>query len=801
MAAMLHGVEIQMGELRNVEKQRLLLTRSIAALLLLTGLWIGGGGVLLVALDGSAYYLLGGCAVALSAIFLWRADRRGALIYAIFLGATLIWALAEAGWDGWALAPRLIGPAMIGLLFALPGVRRALTYSGAATAAAGMGALCLLVLLIVGIISAKEMDALGPRPLAAAAVAGNPGEWPSYGRTLASERFSPLAQITSANVEQLQPAWTYHMRIAQPGMKSTMEATPIMIGDSLYTCTQTNMIIALDPETGQERWRFDPHFKELNQNPIATCRGVAYFRAPGASECAERIISATYTAKLFAVDARSGRLCRSFGQNGFVNLMAGLGTVPSGLYRISSAPTIVRGNIVLGGFVMDAQSIDVASGVVRAYDAVTGRFAWAWDIGRPGDSREPPAGQTYTRSTPNSWAPMSGDEQLGLVYVPTGNASPDHWGGNRTPEMEKYASSLVALDALTGTPRWSFQTVHHDLWDYDVPSAPTLLDVRFGGRTIPAAIQPTKRGEVFVLDRRTGVPIFPVKERAVPQRGVVSGERLSPTQPYSVGMASFAGPDLRESDMWGLTPLDQLACRITFRRLRYEGRETPPGTDPSLIYPSVGGGMNWGGISVDPTRRVMIVNSLHYGTIVQLVPRKEADRLLAHASGAMFDYTVPLPQKGAPYAVRLYGMNSPLAAPCNKPPYGKLSAVDLDTGKLIWSRPFGSARDTGPLGIASRLPIQMGMPNFGGSITTAGGIVFIGATQDRTFRAFDINNGRLLWSTRLPAGGNATPMTYLSPKSGRQFVVIVASGYIPIGSKIGDAVVAYALPKSVAAQR
>lgn len=766
--------------------------RIFALLLLLIGGIVTLGGAQLVLLGGSAYYLIGGVTLLIAALFTWLGDARGAWIYAAFLLVTLGWALWEAGFDGWALAPRLIAPAVIGLLFSVPWVRRGIV-GKAPLAAAGMAALALLVVLAAAMRPvAYGADAQGiARPVA---TTGLPGEWAEWGRSLAGDRFSPLSQITPANVAQLEPAWTYRAGTALKWQKSSFQATPLMVGDTLYFCAPTNIVIALDPETGKERWRFDPLVDKTGASQVTACRGVAFYRAPAAADCPERIITATFNAKLIALDARTGKACESFGSGGMVDLNAGMGRVDPGLYYISSAPTIVRGRIVLGGWVADNVSADEPSGVIRGYDAVTGQFAWAWDMGRPGITTEPKAGEAYTRSTPNSWAPMSGDEQLGLVYVPTGNPTPDHWGGLRSPESEKYGSSLVALDVMSGQPRWSFQTVHHDLWDYDVPAQPTLLDFPVDGEMKPAVALATKRGELFILDRRTGAPLSPVEERAVPQRGTVEPERLTRTQPFSVGMPSFAGPQLTEHDMWGITPLDQLWCRIRFRKLRYDGPMTPPGTDESLIYPSIGGGMNWGGVSVDPSRGIMIVNAMYYGTVIQLVSRAETDRILARSDGYAHDFAVPQPQAGTPFGARLTGLVSPLEVPCNEPPYGTLNAIDLTTRKLVWSRPFGMTRDTGPWNIPSQLPLEMGMPNFGGSMTTASGLTFIGATQDTTFRAFDTRTGALLWQSRLPAGGQANPMTYISPKSGRQFVLIAAGGHALSRSPLGDEVVAFALP-------
>ena len=781
-------------------------TRFLAAFLVFFGALLTLGGFQLARLGGSLYYLPAGIMCIVAAVFIWRRSSTGATLYALFLLATLAWALWEAGVDGWALAPRLIAPAVIGLMFSTPWLRR--TLYGAAPPRrrylqpGPIAVLSLATLIVCAFWSSREPPQAERELRALAAVADTdsaPGEWPVWGRTLEGERFSPLDQITPANVGQLKTAWTYNTGVPQIGARGGPEATPLMIDDTLYLCTQNSIVIALDADSGTERWRFDPEVDMSAASGVATCRGVAFYRAPTATDCPERIISATFSGLLMALDARTGKPCASFGNQGSVDLKTGLGDVPAGFYYVSSAPTIVNGNVVVGGWVADNQSTDEPSGVIRAYSADSGAFVWAWDMGRPEFHGEPAPGESYSRSTPNAWAPPSADEELGLVYIPTGNPTPDHWGGNRSAASRKFGSSVVALDAATGDVRWSFQTTRHDLWDYDVASQPTLFDVTVDGKTVPALVQPTKRGELFVLDRRNGAPLAEIEERAVPTRGAVPDETLSPTQPFSTGMPSFGGPPLTERDMWGLTPLDQLWCRIEFSSLRYEGPLTPLGLDRSLIYPSIGGGMNWGGVSIDSQRDIMIVNTMYYGTIVQLLPRAETDRrleLVKSADKSVTNFAIPLPQAGTPYGVLLSGLMSPLDAPCNEPPYGRLSAVDLRTNKLLWSRPIGSARDTGPLGITSHLPIPMGMPMFGGAVTTRSGLLFIGATQDSTFRAFETATGRLLWSARLPAGGNANPMTYTSRKTGRQYVLIYAGGHVLLRSKPGDAVIAYALPAS-----
>ena len=391
---------------------------------------------------------------------------------------------------------------------------------------------------------------------------------------------------------------------------------------------------------------------------------------------------------------------------------------------------------------------------------------------------------------------MSGDEALGLVYAPMGNSVPDYYGAQRRPFDDQYSSSIVAIDAETGRPRWTFQITHHDLWDYDVSSQPTLLDLPDGGGgVIPALIQASKRGEVFLLDRRDGKPLAPVEERPVPQRGAAPGERISPTQPFSTGMPSFRGPDIVESDMWGISPLDQLWCRIMFKRARYDGPLTPPGVTPYIQFPGYLGGMNWWGVSVNPEQLLMVTNVNRVANYDYLIPRAAADRMGVRplADGGQGDVGGTVAQAGTPFAAAISPFLSHLGIPCQAPPYGTISAVDLRTRKLVWTRPLGTASSNGPWGIPSHLPFLMGTPNLGGSFSTRSGLTFIAATPDRYLRAYETASGRLLWSGLLPAGGHSTPMSYLAP-SGRQMVVIAASGSVPFGSKTGDDIVAYALP-------
>jgi quinoprotein glucose dehydrogenase len=790
------------------------LIRSYASVLLLIGLVLVGGGVDLWTLRGSPYYLWSGIAIASSAVLLWQRRGEGAVLYGLVLLATLAWALWEIGYGGWALMPRVLALALLGLVLMLPAVRRTLVWRYPAPSSSMLiGAIAVSVIagvalrtLIPPAIPTDPLYQAGTtntltEPVASPHADAANADWRHYGNDPGGTRFSALAQITPTNVAQLKLAWSYRM-----GAEANygLEATPLKIGRTLYLCTSRNDMIALDAETGKQIWRVNAR-ADTRYVLLSACRGVAYYRTPDVSgACAERIITNTVDARLTAVDAHDGKPCSDFGTHGEVSLLTGMGEVIPGYYYVTSAPTLVSGKIILGGLVMDNQYWGEPSGVIRAFDAVSGKLDWAWDMGHPDRIGKPPEGESYTRSTPNSWGPMSADEALGLVYVPTGNAPPDYFGGNRRPFDDQYSSSVVALDVVTGRPRWSFQTAHHDLWDYDVASQPTLADYPTAHGVVHALLQPTKRGELFILDRATGVPLYPVEERPAPQRGKVPEEQLSPTQPFSVGLPSFRGADLVESEMWGITPLDQLWCRIKFREARYEGPFTPPGLTPAIQMPGVFGGMEWGGVAVDITRNIVVVNSNSVPNYPQLLPRAEADKLgLKRFSPENLKINLVglkrgSPQEGTPYGLRRGdGFLSPLQVPCSRPPYGRLSAMDLKTGKLIWTRVFGTARDIGPFGIPSLLPLPLGTPNVGGAVVTQTGLFFIGATQDRYLRAYETVTGRLLWQARLPAGGNATPMTYLSPDSGRQFVVIAAGGHRGVASKMGDYLLAYALPKGV----
>lgn len=762
-------------------------------------LWFG---VQLAALGGSPYYCAAGLICAATAWLTSKRDARVLALYCVFYITTVLWALWESGLNGWALAGRLGLFSAFGLWMLSPHYRRHLgltpSFAGSRVMWSGFAALAIgfvATVFYLDLPQKKSNSTINYQPPATP----RDGEWHHYGNTLGGTRYSPLTQITPDNISQLEPVWTYHAgtRGYEPenifqGIL-TIEATPLKVGDRLYFCTGYNDIIALDAETGREVWR---HHSGLDARNVATktCRGVSYYRLPEASgACATRVYTATLDARLIAVDANTGKPCLDFGNEGEVDLLQGMGEVVKGYYYVTSPPAVIRGRLVLGGWVLDGQHTDEPSGVIRAFDAVSGEFSWAFDIGRPDFHGLPQEGETFTRGTPNSWSVMSADEELGLVYVPTGNATPDYFGGHRSVYDDTYSSAVVALNAETGEDVWIFQTTHHDLWDYDVASQPVLIDLPDGRKGL---LQATKRGEIFFLDRRNGQPIVEVRELSVPQNGV-AGERLSPTQPFSTGLPSFEGITPSEKVMWGVTPLDQAYCRLKFRQARFDGSMTPLGLDkPTITWPGFLGGINWGSVSIDPTRHIMLVNSTHVMMYNTLIERTVADEkgvtpITEEGGKSVGLYAA---QKGTPYAALIKPFLSFFAAPCQQPPYGLISAVDLIEGTLLWQQPLGTSRDSGPLLLRSFLPLPIGVPNLGGSINTATGLTFIGATQERMIRAFDNRNGKKVWQARLPAGGHATPMTYWSEKSHRQFVVIAAGGHTAMLSGRSDAIVAFALP-------
>lgn len=745
--------------------------RFLSVVIGLIGVTLVLQGLPLVQAGGSLYYFLAGITLAAVSVLLFRGDDRGAKLYGIFLAITYLWALYEAGLDAWALMPRVAMFTVLGLWFVIPRVRRGLQQAEPSPLFEQMPTKIVLgafaVFAITLLLTSGRYE-VGTPSAAGTGQANNPsGEWRSYGASKTGTRFAAADQINLDNVTQLEKAWEIRTRV--PG---EFKGTPIQVGDGLYLCTGQNIILSLDPDTGLERWRFDPDLQSARIGFWDTCRGVTYYDVPDSNpsaDCAERIFTATTDARLIAVDKETGLPCADFGVNGEISLLQGMGEVIPGFYFVTSPPTIANDVLVLGGWVLDNQMTEEPSGVVRGFNPLTGELVWAWDMGREDRTGLPEEGENYTRGTPNVWSLTSADEELGLIYVPTGNGTPDYFGGHRTEEMDQYASSIVALDAGTGRVRWSFQTTHHDIWDYDVPSQPTLVDIPVDGVIRKAVIVPTKRAEVFLLDRETGEPITEVAEIATPQTDIPE-EYTAPTQPFSVGMPSFARATLTEADMWGITPFDQAACRLQFKRMRYEGPLTPPTTGyGSLYYPGVAGGMNWGSVAVDEVNHLMVVNTMHNPSVVRLIPRDEVTDSTQFGIGGA--------QAGTPYGVYSFFFLSPIFAPCLEPPYGELAVVDLASQEILWRRPFGTAEEQGPLGIPSRMPLPMGMFYNAGSAVTGGGLIFNAGVVDSTFRAVDVFTGEEVWTDSLPGSSTATPMSYVSPATGKQYVIVtVADG-------------------------
>jgi len=767
-----------------------------------------GGGAYLASLGGSLYYVISGVLFLAAAVLLFRGRRLGAWLFGLTLALSVIWALWEVGFDGWALMPRLMIPAAFGIWLLLPWSQHALAgrlelANKIPAGATGLilGSAVVSIALGAGLYALNAPNlpqdprfqtGFGAFPAANGATpAGQTGaDWPYFGGDQGGQKFSPLDSITLDNVDQLEVAWSVDV-----GRIPANNSTPLKVGDAIYMCNGFSQAFSLDAKTGEQRW-----FHDGSDGTGGTCRGVTYYKAPGlVGQCAERIIYGTAAAKLLALDAKTGELCADFGEGGRVDLLVGMedheGKIIGGYYSITSAPTFVRGKVVVGGWITDGQYWGEASGVIRAFDAVTGELSWAWDMGRQDVTGLPPNGESYTVATPNSWAPASADEELGLVYLPTGNATPDFFGGQRRPFDDEFNSSVVALDAETGRLRWSFQTKHHDIWDHDVASPPALLDLPDSTGTMrKALVQPTKAGEVFVLDRITGEPIFPVTETPMPQDGVVPEERNSPTQPFSNSLPSFRSANLTEADMWGVSPFDQLYCRIMFRQARYEGWNTPPGLTPSIQSPSTFGAINWGGVSIDPNHGVMVVNSNRFASYVKLLTREEADARSLKPQGEWGDRREvggAVAQLNVPYAAEPQFWLTGLNVPCIDPPYGYLSAVDLNTGKLLWSQTFGSSLGSGALGISVPFELPMGTPTHGGSLITSTGLVFIAAAKDNLLRAYDLKTGAVVWKDELPAAGGA-PISYTV--DGEQYIAVVAGGQGAIQSRYSTKVVAYKLP-------
>jgi quinoprotein glucose dehydrogenase len=634
----------------------------------------------------------------------------------------------------------------------------------------------LLAIFLIAAITAA-------RPASDAEIA----DWPFYGGDAGGARYSPLTEINKTNVAELKVAWEYHTGDISDGSdnrrKSEFETTPIVADGTMYFTTPFDRVVALDPETGREKWSFDPKIDlRAPYSEGLVNRGVGLWTDPGEGEgeaCRRRIFLATIDARLFALDAAAGTPCTDFGAGGQIDLTRGIVNITRrGEYEETSAPAIADDLVIVGSSIADNDRVGSPSGVVRAFDVRTGSLRWSWN---PIPETIAPTGAG------NAWSTISVDNGRGLVFVPTTSPSPDYHGFKR-PGDNKWADSVVALSAKTGGIVWGFQLVHHDLWDYDTAAQPVLAALRRDTDELPIVIAGNKTGNLYVLNRDTGAPVFGVEERPVPKSDA-EGEEAAPTQPFPLAPPPLVPQRLLADDAWGPTPEDRSACRTAMEKLRSEGIFTPPSVRGTIAFPGNLGGMNWSSGAFDPGRQVFVANVNIFPMEVHLIPRDQYQESERAAKEGRFRAEVS-PQHGTPYGMSRQLLMSSSGAPCNPPPWGSLVAVDLAKGTIRWNVPLGTTADLFP----NSPRVISGTPNLGGPIVTAAGLIFIASAMDNYLRAFDIDTGAELWKGRLPAGGQATPMTYRLHPDGKQLVVIAAGGHGKLGTKLGDSVVAFTLP-------
>lgn len=652
--------------------------------------------------------------------------------------------------------------------------------------------LVVALALVGGALWWRASPALGPLVIPEGGPADT--EWTQWGATSAGTRFTPAAQITPGNVGHLKVAWRYSTgelgrRTPAQLANSTNETTPILAAGLLVTCTPFSRVIALDPATGREVWVHDPKVDpELAMPDQYACRGLSQWQDKALAAdavCQTRILLASVDLQIVALDARTGKPCADFGEAGVVRVDPGP-VHHKGEVKLAAPPAIVSERIIVGSSVLDNVRASAPRGIIRAYDVRTGAPAWTFDPipQEGGPDRDWGGDSRHTTGAANMWSVMSADEERGLVFLPTSSASPDYYGGLR-PGDNRHANSVVALDARTGALVWARQLIHHDIWDYDTPAQPTLTDIVKGGVRIPALVQPTKQGYVFILDRRTGEPLFPIDEVPVPQGGV-PGEWLSPTQPRPRLPAPIVPQKVTPDDAWGFTFWDRGKCRDLIAQYRSEGLFTPITERGTITYPAASGGANWGAGAVDASGRIYYINSSRVASVIKLRKRSGDGggtvQLSAHEDVS--------PMAGTPYDVKREWLLSPLGAPCTRPPWGGLTAIDLVTGATLWDVPLGTINHAFPMPLG--FDVKLGTPNIGGPVTTAGGLLFIAATMDGYLRALDMKTGKELWRDKLPGGSQTTPMSYMA--GGRQYVVIASGQHMWFQTGRSDEIIAYALP-------
>lgn len=600
--------------------------------------------------------------------------------------------------------------------------------------------------------------------------------WPTYGNDPGGTRYSPATQIDRSNVSQLRPAWAFRTGALphdeELDHKAAFEATPILVDGKLFLSTPYDHVIALDAQTGAKLWEFDPKLELPYGSSEVTSRGVSAWReahAKAGQVCGLRIFIATLDARLMALDGAMGKLCTDFGTEGVVDLATDVRLRDPGDYQVTSAPAIAKDLVITGSSIGDNRAVTLERGLVRAYDVRSGKLRWSWDPIPWALTTEPRTGAG------NAWSTISADAERDLIFIPTGSASPDYYGGIRKGD-NKWANSVVALRASTGTFVWGFQVVHHDLWDYDVASQPALFTWKDG--TLAIAIT-TKMGRVFVLNRLTGAPLLPVEERPA-LRSDIPGEEAWPTQPAST--ISLVPEKLTPEDAWGIKPEERQWCAEKIRAARSGDIFTPPSLQGTLVFPSNVGGVNWGSAAYDPQRHLLFVDTNRLPIFVKLIPRPDFDAARKNATDADRLHGEFARQVGAPFGMFRTPLLAPSGLPCNAPPWGTVAAVDLFEGKKVWDVPLGSwvpGMNTGTI-------------TLGGPMVTAGGLVFTAAAMDNFLRAFDAESGKEIWKYELPAGGQATPMTYTL--KGKQYLVIAAGGHGKLGTKQGDYVIAFTSP-------